>query len=51
MQPYHFEDIQNNLSRQQKIEKIRMIKLFNIYSFGYPLGIDSKQMLWSEDII
>jgi hypothetical protein len=51
MQPYHFEDIQKNLSRQQKIEKIRMIKLFNVYSFGYPLGIDSKQMLWAEDLI
>jgi hypothetical protein len=25
------------------------IKLYNIYSFGYPLGIDSKEMLWPED--
>jgi hypothetical protein len=25
------------------------VKLYNIYSFGYPLGIDSKEMLWPED--
>lgn len=50
MQPYHFEDIQGKLSRQQEIEKIRMIKLYNVYSFGYPLGIDSKEMLWPEDL-
>ncbi len=25
------------------------IKLYNVYSFGYPLGIDSKDMLWPED--
>ena len=24
-------------------------RLYNIYSFGYPLGADSKQMLWPED--
>lgn len=24
------------------------IKLYNVYSFGYPLGIDSKDMLWPE---
>lgn len=24
-------------------------KLYNIYSFGYPLGVDSKEMLWPED--
>ncbi|MCH7965146.1 MAG: hypothetical protein IH852_14540 [Bacteroidetes bacterium] len=28
----------------------RAIKLYNVYSFGYPLGIDSKEMLWPEDI-
>jgi hypothetical protein len=49
MRPYHFDDIEEKLSRQQKIEKIRMIKLYNVYSFGYPLGIDSKEMLWPED--
>lgn len=25
------------------------IKLYNVYSFGYPLGTDSKNMLWPED--
>ncbi len=25
------------------------IKLYNVYSFGYPLGKDSKEMLWPED--
>lgn len=25
------------------------IKLYNVYSFGYPLGVDSKKMLWPED--
>lgn len=24
-------------------------KLYNVYSFGYPLGIDSKEMLWPQD--
>ncbi len=26
------------------------IKLYNVYSFGYPLGVDSKDMLWPEDL-
>ncbi len=25
------------------------IRLYNVYCFGYPLGIDSKEMLWPED--
>jgi hypothetical protein len=25
------------------------IKLYNVYCFGYPLGSDSKEMLWPED--
>lgn len=25
------------------------IKLYNVYSFGYPLGADSKDMLWPDD--
>jgi len=25
------------------------IKLYNVYSFGYPLGVDSTEMLWPED--
>lgn len=28
----------------------RAIKLYNIYSFGYPLGVDSKEMLWPQDL-
>jgi len=24
-------------------------KLYNVYCFGYPLGVDSKEMLWPED--
>jgi hypothetical protein len=25
------------------------IRLYNVYSFGYPLGVDSREMLWPED--
>ena len=25
-------------------------KLYNVYCFGYPVGIDSKEMLWPEDL-
>lgn len=25
-------------------------KLYNVYCFGYPIGIDSKEMLWPEDL-
>lgn len=25
-------------------------KLYNIYCFGYPLGVDSREMLWPEDL-
>ncbi|OGG53022.1 MAG: hypothetical protein A3F84_24555 [Candidatus Handelsmanbacteria bacterium RIFCSPLOWO2_12_FULL_64_10] len=25
------------------------VKLYNVYSFGYPLGVDSPVMLWPED--
>ncbi len=31
-------------------QDLRAIKLYNVYSFGYPLGIGSKEMLWPEDI-
>jgi hypothetical protein len=31
--------------RQEKLA----IKLYNVYCFGYPLGVDSKEMLWPED--
>ena len=26
----------------------KAIKLYNVYSFGYPLGVDSKEMLWPD---
>ncbi|MCK5056697.1 MAG: hypothetical protein KAT34_08580 [Candidatus Aminicenantes bacterium] len=26
------------------------VRLYNVYSFGYPLGIDSKEMLWPDNI-
>ncbi len=26
-----------------------LTKLYNVYSFGYPLGVDSNEMLWPED--
>jgi len=25
------------------------VRLYNVYCFGYPLGVDSKEMLWPED--
>ena len=30
-------------------KKLRALKLYNVYSFGYPNGVDSKRMLWAED--
>ena len=35
------------ISRRQEL---RATKLYNVYFFGYPLGVDSKVMLWSEDL-
>lgn len=32
-------------------QRRKAIKLYNVYSFGYPLGVDSKEMLWPEDIL
>lgn len=26
------------------------VRLYNVYSFGYPIGIDSREMLWPDDI-
>lgn len=26
------------------------IRLYNVYGFGYPLGVDSKEMLWPKDL-
>lgn len=37
--------LRNISSRQIRLATI----LYNVYSFGYPLGIDSKEMLWVED--
>jgi len=28
-----------------------VFKLYNVYSFGYPLGADSKKMLWQENFV
>jgi hypothetical protein len=28
----------------------RAIKLYNAYSYGYPLAVDAKDMLWPEDL-
>ena len=25
-------------------------KLYNVYGFGYPLGVDSKEMMWPKDL-
>ena len=25
------------------------VRLYNVYCFGYPLGVDSREMLWPED--
>lgn len=25
------------------------VRLYNVYSFGYPLGVDSREMLWPQD--
>ena len=32
----------------KRAAKIAM-KLYNIYCFGYPLGVKSEEMLWPED--
>ena len=26
------------------------VKLYNVYGFGYPLGVDSREMMWPEDL-
>jgi hypothetical protein len=26
------------------------VRLYNVYGFGYPLGVDSKEMMWPEDL-
>jgi hypothetical protein len=37
-----------NLSKRQHR---KAIKLYNVYSFGYPLVVDSKEMLWPENVL
>ncbi|MEW6715803.1 MAG: hypothetical protein AB1306_12060 [Nitrospirota bacterium] len=32
-------------SRQERLA----VKLYNVYCFSYPLGVDSKEMLWPQD--
>ena len=51
MQSYHYKpkDGEIKLTEKQRDKKVKMIKLYNIYSFGYAIGIDSKVMLWPED--
>jgi hypothetical protein len=39
------------LLRHLSKRKTRLaIRLYNVYCFGYPLGVDSKEMLWPEDL-
>lgn len=37
------------MSCSTKRHKRLATRLYNVYSFGYPLGVDSKVMLWPED--
>jgi len=32
-------------NRQERLA----VRLYNVYCFGYPLGVDNKDMLWTED--
>ena len=32
-------------NRQERLA----VRLYNVYCFGYPLGVDSKEMLWPDD--
>jgi hypothetical protein len=34
-----------------KRKELLAIKLYNVYSFGYPAGVDAKDMLWPEDFL
>jgi len=29
----------------------RAVRLYNVYSYGYPIGADNEEMLWPEDLI
>ncbi len=41
----YYIPLRNISARQEQ----RAIKLYNIYCFSYPLGVDSKEMLWPQD--
>lgn len=38
------------LRRLSKRAERLATRLYNVYCFGYPLGVDSDEMLWPEDI-
>jgi hypothetical protein len=33
-----------------RLVETKATKLYNVYCFGYPIGVDSKSMLWTEDL-
>lgn len=37
------------IQRKNSLKVIKAIRLYNIYSFGYPIGADHKKMLWWEE--
>jgi hypothetical protein len=37
------------LRKISKRKRRLAIRLYNVYCFGYPLGVDSKEMLWPKD--
>ena len=43
----YYVQLRNMTERQELLAT----KLYNVYSFGYPLGVDSKEMLWPEDFL
>jgi hypothetical protein len=47
MRPRHKTRIEIRKFRERIDEKAT--RLYNVYCFGYPLGVDSKEMLWPED--
>jgi hypothetical protein len=42
----YYMPLRNLALRQERLA----IRLYNVYSFGFPLGVDSKEMLWPKDI-
>ena len=39
------------LRRMSKRQSRRAIRLYNVYSYGYPIGVDNDDMLWPEDVL